>query len=254
MSVDTIDALGRHDVGIPGHVRIYLFSSTQHGPATTPSLGICEQLSNTNPYFEARRALLVALERWVLEGVKPPPSKYPTLRDRTLVRPDKASVGWPDIPGVKFGEVEENTVIDFGPLFNPRDESGIVTEPIKILNRNYAILIPKVDADGNDIPGIRSTALQAPLGTYTGWNTRRDAYGGNNRCGLQGTFIPFKKTKAERLAAGDPRLSLEERYKDHAGYVAAVKAAAEDLMEEGFLLPEDAARLIKAAEDSDVLK
>lgn len=256
MSLDTTDALARHDVGIPGHVRIYHFAGTQHGPAAVPSLGICQQLSNPNPYFEARRALLVALERWVLEGIQPPKSQISTLREGTLVASDQASIGWPNIPGVKYtGLLNALTLLDFGPQFDAREESGILREPPTVVTgRDYVVLVPKVDSDGNEIAGIRSTTLRAPLGTYTGWNLRRAGFAEDEVCGLQGTFVPFKKTRAGREAAGDPRPSLEERYGDHAGYVAAVREAAEELVGQGFLLPEDAARLVAQAEASDVLR
>jgi Alpha/beta hydrolase domain len=118
----------------------------------------------------------------------------------------------------------------------------------------YTILVPQVDADGNDVGGVRSTTLQAPLGTYTGWNLGRPDRWPNHLCSLQGSFIPFAKTRAERIAVGDPRPSLEERYGDHAGYVAAVRAATERLEAERLLLPEDAARLVSEAEASDVLR
>jgi hypothetical protein len=257
MSLDTTEALGQNDLDIPDNVRIYHFASTQHGPAATPNLGICQQLSNPNPYFEARRALLlVALEHWVLEGIEPPSSQFSTLSEGTLVPSDKESIGWPDIPGVKYtGLLNELTLLDFGPEFNHRDESGIITEPPTVVaSRDYAVLVPKVDEDGNEIAGIRSTTLQAPLGTYTGWNLRRAGFAEDEVCGLQGSFIPFRKTQAERMEAGDPRPSLEERYGTHEGYVEAVRAAAEELVTERFLLPEDAERLVQQAEDSDVLR
>ncbi len=256
MSLNTTDARGRHDVGIPGFVRIYHFAGTQHGPAATPSLGICQQLSNPNPYFEARRALLLALERWVMEGVEPPPNEIPTIREGTLVASDQASTGWPTIPGVKYtGLVDALTLLDYGPGYNAADESGVVAEPPTLVTgRDYVTLVPKVEADGNEIAGIRSTTLQAPLGTYTGWNLRRAGFAEDELCSLAGSFIPFRMTQADRLAAGDPRLSLEERYGTHDGYVAAVRAAAERLVSEGFLLRVDADFLIQQAEASSVLK
>ncbi len=256
MSLDTTDALGLIDVDIPGNVRIYHFAGTQHGPAATPSLGICQQLSNPNPYFEARRALLLALEQWVFEGIEPPASQISTLRDGTLVASDKESTGWVDIPGVRYtGLLNELTLLDFGSRFNYRNESGIPTEPTTAVpGRDYIVLVPKVDADDNELAGIRSTTLQAPLGTYAGWNLRRAGFAEDELCGLTGSFIPFFRTQAERIAAGDPRLSLEERYATHEGYVQAVRTAAEDLVAQGFLLPEDAERLIQEAEDSDVLR
>ena len=114
--------------------------------------------------------------------------------------------------------------------------------------------MPRVAADGNGVDGVRSASLQAALGTYTGWNLRRAGHAEDELCGLQGSFIPFATTRAEREKTGDPRLSLEERYRDHAGYVAAVKTATNDLAAKGFLLPEDAARLVTEAEKSDVLR
>ena len=253
MALNTTDAYGRQDIEIPSLVRVYHFAGTQHGPAGQPSRGICQQLSNPNQYRETRRALLVALERWVLEGVAPPPSQYPTLQKQTLVSSDK--LGWPAIPGVKYsGLINELALLDYGPEFHARDESGILTEPPVATGRRYVVLMPKVDADGNEVDGVRSATLQAPLGTYTGWNLRRPGHAEDELCGLQGSFIPFATTRAEREKNGDPRLSLEERYRDHAGYVNAVKAATKDLAAKGFLLPEDAARLVSAAERSDVLQ
>lgn len=254
-SLDNTDALGRHDVGLPGHVRMHLFSSTQHVGAFAPALGICQQLSNPNQYLPSLRALLVALEEWVVAGRKPPPSRIPLLRDGTLVAPEQAATGFPEIPGVKYsGLVNALTRLDFGDGFDHADESGIVTEPPLVLNgQDYAVLVPRVDRDGNEIAGVPSTTRLAPLGTYTGWNLRRLGFAEDELCGLSGSFVPFAATRAERLAAGDPRPSLEERYRGHAGYVAAVGAAAERLVAERLLLPDDAARAIAAAEASDVL-
>ena len=91
-------------------------------------------------------------------------------------------------------------------------------------------LVPKVDADGNEVGGVPSVLHQAPLGTYLGWNVAHGGFFKGHNAGFAGGFIPFARTKAERTDAGDPRPSLEERYRDHAGYVAAVKAAAERLV------------------------
>ena len=111
-----------------------------------------------------------------------------------------------------------------------------------------------MDKDDNEIGGIRNTTVMVPLGTYTGWSLRQKGYGEGDLNALNGMFIPFKKTKQERIAAGDPRLSLEERYQTHEGYVNAVKKAADELVSKGFLLAEDAATIISAAEKSDVLR
>jgi hypothetical protein len=114
--------------------------------------------------------------------------------------------------------------------------------------------VPKVDADGNEVGGVPSALHQAPLGTYLGWNVARTGFSRGRNPGFSGGYIPFAKSKADRLHSGDPRPSLEERYRDQAGYVAAVKTAAERMVKQRFLLPDDAARLIREAEASDVLR
>jgi hypothetical protein len=113
--------------------------------------------------------------------------------------------------------------------------------------------VPQVDADGNDIGGIRSTAVLAPTATYTGWNLYSGVFQ-DDLCTLSGSYIPFARTRAERLAAGDPRLSLEERYGTHDSYVDSVRRATEKLVNERLLLQVDADRLVSAAATSDVLK
>ena len=112
----------------------------------------------------------------------------------------------------------------------------------------YPVFVPRVDQDGNETGGIRAADLVAPLGTHAGWNLRAPGFIEDALCGNSGTFIPFAATAAERLASGDPRLSLEERYGTHEAYVLAVATAAQELVAERFLLPEDAERLVRLAE------
>jgi hypothetical protein len=113
----------------------------------------------------------------------------------------------------------------------------------------YMTLVPQVDQDGNDIAGIRLPFLQAPLGTFTGWGLLKTEYGGPKPdiCGQLGQFVAFANTKAERLAAGDPRPSIEERYPTRADYVDAVRTAAASLVRERFLLVEDYDRIMQTA-------
>jgi len=271
-SLGLTDPLGRHDLGEPGFLRTYIMASTQHGSApfpppfgTSPVPGLCQQQSNPNPQRETMRALWVAFTRWINEGVAPPPSETPTVRDETLVLP--FAVDFPHIPANNYGGVSRSGVtytglvnalwvLNYGPLFNNEDESGIITvEPPEVLRSlQYTILVPQVDADGNDVAGVRTTGIQAPIATYAGWNPFRPGLFGEQLCTRQGSYIPFARTRAERLAIGDPRLSLEERYGTHEGYMAAVRAAAARLVAQRFLLPEDAARLVSEAEASDVLR
>ena len=194
--------------------------------------------------------LLAAFIGWVRDGVDPPPSAKPSIADGTLVPPDRVRL--PEIPANYYGEVERPAVsplqiydtlhvLDFGPLYRAEDSSGIITrEPPQVGSGSYGILEMQVDADGNDLAGIRSVFLHAPIGTYIGWNLGRKDRFESGLCNLQGSFIPFAATKAERIATGDPRLSLEERYPSKDVYLAAFRKAADDLVAQRFLLPDDA--------------
>ena len=243
-SLSTTDSRGTRDLVLPDYVRIYHFAGTQHSGG------------GANSSIELRRAVLVALERWVLEGKTPPPSRYSTIREGTLVSPDPKTFGWPAIPGAVYnGRFNPGYLVDFGPQYNRVDESGIIAEPTKaVAGRTYAVLVPKINADGNEVGGVQGVTMQVPLGTYTGWSLRGPGVGEGDLNGLNGAFFPFKRTKEERLAANDPRPSLEERYGSHDGYVAAVKTAVAKLEADGFLLPGDAARLVQTAVSGNVLK
>jgi hypothetical protein len=253
-SLTTTDPLGQWDLWMPENVRFYLFSSAQHVPAAPGQRSnLCRYPLNTNDYRPNHLALIVALEEWVLDGRHPPQSKVPRVRERTLVKPER--VRWPDVPGVEFtGLHNDLPLVTFGRHFDAEDVTGILRLPDVVPGRRYGVRVPEVDADGNEIAGIRSPAIQAPLGTYTGWNLKNASLGEGRLCDLEGSFVPFAETRAEREAAGDPRLSLEERYGDHEGYVAAVRAAAAKLVAERFLLREEAERAVADAEASDVLR
>jgi hypothetical protein len=162
---------------------------------------------------------MVAMDLWVTHAVAPPPSQYPKVTDGTLVQPDQRSTGFPKIPGVRYpGLYNRQLFLDYG----PRIARGRIDvhPPKQIRNGEYTILVPKVDADGNDIAGIRLPAIRVPLATYTGWNLQPAGLAENELAGLLGSYIPFAKAKEERQSSGDPRLSVEERYKDHADYEA----------------------------------
>jgi hypothetical protein len=251
------------DIPLPANVRRYYFPGTTHGGGrggfsteVPAAQGACELPANVNPQAEQMRALILALTNWVTKNAAPPASVYPRLDRGDLVRPHHAAMGFPLIPGAPLPDNMVNTLLDYdyGAEFNYADLSGVMTVVPPIIKRPLPTLVPKVNADGNETSGIASPLHQAPLGTYLGWNVTRTGFYKGRGCGFAGGFIPFAKTKAERLAKGDPRLSLEERYKDHAGYVAAVRQAAERLVQQGFLLAEDAARLITQANESNVLR
>lgn len=262
MSPNLIGTDAKADIPIPDNVRRYYFPGTTHGGgrggfsavSPAPPRG-CELPANPNPESDTTRALMVDLIDWVTKGVAPPPSRYPRLDHGDLVKDTAAATGFPAIPNVRFPEGLVNSLVDydFGPEFRYNDLSGVITEEPPGVKQVIPTLVPRVNADGNDEAGIPSVLMQAPLGTYTGWNLTAAGFDKGRLCGLNGGYIPFAKTKAERMASGDPRPSLEERYGSHEGYVAAVKAATEKEIKERLLLPADADRLIAEATASDVL-
>ena len=172
--------------------------------------------------------------------------------------------GFPTLPGLRAGvpEPEPDFImpvhdLDWGPGFNPVDGSGIASLAPPRIKQVLRMLAPKVDADGNELGGVPVVLHDAPLGTYLGWNITAGGerpFHAGQICNYTGGMLPFARTRAEREAAGDPRPSLQERYTDHDGYVAAVRRAADRAMAQGFLLAPDAAALIRAAQDSAVLR
>jgi hypothetical protein len=195
------------------------------------------------------RALFTALDEWVTKGTPPPASQVPKLADGTLVKADQAATGFPHIPGVSYtGLKTTRYLLNYGqdfyhtgiPTLNPQ----IFTPPYEDNPANgpiYPSFVPKTDGDGNDIAGIRLPEVQVPLGTYTGWALRAVPQN-NDGCEGAGQYIPFAKTKAERLAGGDPRLSLEERYGNLETYKAKLRAALDKLVTGRYLLSDDAER------------
>ncbi len=251
--VDT-DESGTTDLADPENVRRYLFSGTQHFTAKgdPPDFANCQQLSNPTHNGVLARALLVALDEWVRNGTPPPASRAPRIADGTLVASDQGSTRFPNIPGVTYnGLFNASGERDFGPRV--RGNSGVIDNLIPTVLSVHRVLVPRVDAFGNDVAGIRHPFVEAPGATLTGWNLRQPEFTDGDLCDLNGMMVPLFRTQAERLAAGDPRPSLEELYGDHVGYVARVAAAARNLLAQRLMLQEDVDRTIQEADDSDVL-
>jgi Alpha/beta hydrolase domain len=257
----------KSDIPLPANVRRYYFPSVTHGGSfvggfqtkgeTSPySAQGCVLGGNPNPSRESTRVALHALVNWVKADKEPPASRYPTLASGELVAPTAAAMGWPDIPGAPKpdGKLYAFHDYDFGRGYDAKTVSGAPKLQPPRIRRTLPSRVPRVNADGNETSGVPSVQLQVPLGTYTGFNELAAGYGKGGNCVFFGGFIPFAKTKAERDAKGDPRLSLEERYGDHAGFVAKVRQAVAKQQAEGWLLPDDAARLLKEAEAANVLK
>lgn len=267
------DANGTRDLSQPENARIYYYSSTQHGGTGGTNSVLYRPARDVYPsgtvahFSDTFRALFVNLEDWVRHDTLPPPSQVPMLSNGTLVRPDQ--VRFPQMKGVSWAVNGVQTsipafqylarhndapLLDFGPHYKPQDESGIATVlPPTTLGKKYAILVPQVSpSTGLTMAGIRGVEVQAPLGTSIEFNYKTMP-GIIDLTRLTGAFIPFHKTESGRRAGGDTRPSLESLYGDQAGYVAAVRSAADLLVEQRFLLRRDADRLIGQAAATVVL-
>jgi hypothetical protein len=242
------DASGK-DLDDPPNLRFYLLSSLPH--VNLPGKGICQQEQNTLAPNPALRALLVALDAWAADGKKPPPSRVPRSGKGTLVPSlPQSKQGFPAIPGVTYnGLARTGDLFDYGPTL----DDGILTVlPPALLGTPYTVLVPKTDRDGNDVAGIRLPSVVAPTATYTGWALRAAAFAGDDLCDASGQQIAFARTKAERLAAGDPRRALAERYRTHDRYVKRVTRAAKRLRHQRLLVDEDVEALSAAADAASV--
>jgi Alpha/beta hydrolase domain len=262
VSTNLVGTKAESDIPLPANVRRYYFPGTTHGggrggfnTVSAPAAN-CALPSNPNPELETMRALLTALIDWVVKGTPPPPSRYPRMEQGQLAQATQAALGFPSIPGVPVPDGVVNTAYeyDLGPHFNYNDESGVISMQPPPVRQVIPTLVAKVNADGNEYAGVQSVLLQAPLGTYLGWNVTGKGYFKGRICGLNGGFFPFAATQAERMQSGDPRPSLEERYGTHDAYVAKVRAAAAQAVRERFLLAEDAERLVAQAAASAILK
>lgn len=250
-SLLTTDMFG-NDLDLSGapNVRFYLLSSLPHGAAT--GVGICQQPRNTVVPNPGLRGLLVALDEWVSWGVKPPANQVPRRSSGTLVPAlPQESAGFPRIPGAKYnGLLHTGDLYDFGPAV----DQGIVGNVKPVMKDSaYVALVPRTDPDGNDIAGIRLPEIAVPLATYTGWALRAGP-AADDGCDAAGQQIPFPQSAADRLAKGDPRLSIEERYETHEGYVREVEKVVRKLVKQRVLLLEDAEQYVNAAGASSVLR
>jgi hypothetical protein len=229
------------------YARNYFISSHQHGVGNGASKGVCQQLQNPLNSAPIQRALFLALDDWD-NGIAPPPSAVPRFADGTFAASTaQADVGFPSIPGVTYtGLKTTRYLFDYGPNFDatgvPTINPPVITPPYEDNPANgpiYASFVPKTDSDGNDIAGVRLPDVTVPLATYTGWALRSGVWA-NDGCEASGQFIPFAKTKDERVAAGDPRPSIEERYKSFGQYRSAVVNAVDALVKRRLMLCEDA--------------
>ena len=245
-SLNTTDTRGLKDLVLPENVRIYHFAGTQHATRQIMPKGVCGAPANTQvDPRPVMRALLLALDGWVKEGKPPPPSVYPKLADGTLV--PAAELNWPKLAGFAAPR-EPNPMAQFD--YGAKAAEGIIDNaPPPMLPYRYKVLVPAIDADGNEVAGLRLPGQAVPSATTTGWSLRSAAGGAAGElCYLDGSRFPFARNAAERAAAKDPRPSLAERYKDKSEYLGKIRAAAQALEKQGYLLAEDVERIVARAE------
>lgn len=222
---------GTKDLVDPPNVRVFLLAGTEHSSGSWPPRDNGGQLkANPNDYRWALAGLLVGLDRWVRQGVAPPPSRHPMLSDATLTPQSK--IQYPNVRGVQW------------PFHVPGGYRADVPGPFSAL----PFLVPRVDSDGNDIGGIRLPEQAVPLGTYTDWAFRSETIGApETLIAMAGSYIPFPRTRAERERSGDPRPSIEERYASRADYVRRVQEVANRLVAERYLLAEHVKPIVESA-------
>jgi hypothetical protein len=243
------DASGSRDAELPASTRVYTIASAPHGPGPFPPASkvgggmVGRAALNPLDYRPAVRALFRALDRWVVEDVAPPPSLYPRLADGTLTSPDRA--GWPAIPGYAL---PTQPLRAFHLNFGADWDKGIVSIEPPEIGKAFVVSVPAVDADGNARSGIILPDIAVPLATQAGWNYRDAAIGAPDRlAGEIGSYIPFPRTRADRERTKDPRVSIEERYRNRDEYIGRYTSATLDLVDRGYLLPEDVPDLLRRA-------
>ena len=240
------DPDGTTDVDPGPSVRVYHFTGTEHGTGTWPptdtsdsgeGVSRTQNMRSTIDYTPLLRACLENLDRWVAEGVDPPQSRHPRIDDGTAVPPARLRNVMDAIPGANYPSRH--------PLPHRRDyqlRAGVeqVTKMPPKVGKVYGSLVPNVDSDGNETAGITLPEISVPLAAHTGWNLRHPDIGGETQPLMYaGATIPLTKSKDERGASGDPRLSISERYSSKGEYLARVKQAAESLVAERHLLEQD---------------
>jgi hypothetical protein len=223
-------------VTMPDNVRLFLLANLQHAaPANAKSAltPTCSYPSNPLYAGTSLRALLIALDQWITDGKEPPASRYPSRADGTLAEATAAAVGFPTIPGITYPRR-----INVAALVTDSTPPG--------RGKEYPALVPKTDADGRDLAGLRLPTLAAPIATHTGWNLRKAGFGEGELCDNTGAMLPFAKTREERLASGDPRPSLAERYPSPDDRAALIEQAARKLVQDRLLLEEDVKGFLQA--------
>jgi hypothetical protein len=238
------------DAAISPYVRVYHFTGLQHFPGPFPPAKGTGDLFGQEPesplpikYFW--RAMIANMDAWVRTGALPPESSYPRISDGTLV-PLK-QYAFPAIPRVNLPhEANAGQRLDFGPHWR---EGILSVQPPKV-GEPFPVLVPQVDADGNERDGVGLPEIRVPLATYASWNLRDPSIGApDQRVAFEVSYLPFPKTAADRQQTGDPRKSVAERYVNRDAYLAQFAAALDDLVKQHWILPEDRAEMLHHGEE-----
>jgi hypothetical protein len=241
----TVD--GKEDAPMMANVRAYLYTGGNHGIAAfPPTRGAGQQLNDPLDHRWAARKLLVSLNRWITDGVEPPPSAYPRITNGTLVTADKVKFPkFPNLTPPTAANIHKAYRVDYGPDFLSK---GVISQEPPKIKSAFPMLVPQVDADGNDLPGIRMPEIAVPLATYLGWNFFNERSGPPTELvSLTGSMIPFARTRADRERANDPRPSIEERYQSREQYLELITKSANDLAGKGYVIKEDVPRIVQQA-------
>jgi hypothetical protein len=232
------DPSGMRDTVMPDDVRVYVFGGSQHGPSSRPS-DRGQLPPNPNVYQPFLETLFVAMDKWITDGTPPPRSVYPTISAGTLVPWAAERTGWTALPGVNYPTtIQQPEPVDYGSDF--AETRRIDHHPPKRhVSLRYGVRVPVLDADNNERGVLRMPAVSVPVATYTGWNLRNPGIGVPEALlGLAGGYLEFPKTERDRVASGDPRRSIEERYADFNTYLEKTMRAADTLILTGYLLEE----------------
>ena len=224
---------GKRDVVPSADVRIYYVAGTQHGAGGGPN-PLVQNPTNPMDWSFFQRAMVVAMNRWVTDGTAPPTSQIPRIDKDQLVTP--SALRFPRIPGVNIVKA----------AYAPR-RLNMAQEPPQV-GEAFPALVPQVNSDGNETSGIQLPELRFPLATYMGWNLRNPSIGApTEQYPLIGSMVPFPRTRVEREKSGDPRLSIEERYKDQQDYLGKIETSARELAKQRFLLEADIPQVVARA-------
>ena len=230
LSLMVTDPTGNPLTDLPSNVRLYQQTGAAHSPSNgvPRDISLCKFQSNPIDYSAISRALVYDMDQWITAGVEPPTSAFPNLTDGTLQTVSQEQTSFPTIPAFTFST-----------LIVPAQVGDYSTVP-PTWGASYPVLVPKTDADGNPTGGIINPDIAAPLGTYMGRNFRKAGHAEDEMCAGNSGFIAFAKTKAERLASGDTRLSLEERYPNgEADFLAKRRAQVQALIQNHLVLPSE---------------